>query len=305
MIDARQLLDDLKKLARKLEADVRQRCAEQPEVDEPLRKEYATARSAGRTASTYESWREERIAQAAAAWILGCVFVRFLEDNDLVAPAGVAGPGERLKESGERRTDYFRRNPTHSDREYLESVFREVAKLPGARDLFDERHNPLWRLGVSGYGATDLVEFWREVDPATGALRRDFTDETWETRFLGDLYQDLSEDVRKRYALLQTPEFVEEFILDRTLAPAINEFGYREVRLIDPACGSGHFLLGAFRRLCDVIRANEPATNPVERARRALDAVHGVDINPYAASIARFRLLIAVLKVCNSDDYER
>jgi hypothetical protein len=296
MIDAKQLLDDLKKLARKLEADVRQRCAEQPEVDEPLRKEYVAARNAGRTASTYETWREERIAQAAAAWILGCVFVRFLEDNDLVAPAMIAGPGERLKESGERRTDYFRRNPTHSDREYLESVFREVAKLPGVKALFDERHNPLWRLGVSGYGATDLIEFWREVDPATGALRRDFTDEEWNTRFLGDLYQDVSEDVRKRYALLQTPEFVEEFILERTLTPAIAEFGYREVRLIDPACGSGHFLLGAFRRLCDVIRASEPGTNPVEQARRAIDAVHGVDVNPYAASIARFRLLIAALK---------
>jgi hypothetical protein len=75
MIDAKQLLDELKKLARKLEADVRQRCTEQPEVDEPLRKEYAAAKAAGRTASTYETWREERIAQAAAAWILGCVFV--------------------------------------------------------------------------------------------------------------------------------------------------------------------------------------------------------------------------------------
>ncbi|WP_305016969.1 hypothetical protein [Mycobacterium tuberculosis] len=45
----------------------------------------------------------------------------------------------------------------------------------------------------------------------------DFTDPDWNTRFLGDLYQDLSEAARKRYALLQTPEFVEEFILDRRL----------------------------------------------------------------------------------------
>ncbi len=35
--------------------------------------------------------------------------------------------------------------------------------------------------------------------------------------FLGDLYQDLSEHAKKTYALLQTPDFVEEFILDRTL----------------------------------------------------------------------------------------
>jgi len=29
---------------------------------------------------------------------------------------------------------------------------------------------------------------------------------------LGDLYQDLSEAAKKKYALLQTPEFVEEFM---------------------------------------------------------------------------------------------
>jgi type I restriction-modification system DNA methylase subunit len=50
---------------------------------------------------------------------------------------------------------------------------------------------------------------------------------------------------------LQTPEFVEEFILDRTLEPAIAEFGPKEIRLIDPTCGSGHFLLGAFQRVLD------------------------------------------------------
>ena len=38
----------------------------------------------------------------------------------------------------------------------------------------------------------------------------DFTDPDWNTRFLGDLYQDLSEEARKRFALLQTPEFVED-----------------------------------------------------------------------------------------------
>jgi SAM-dependent methyltransferase len=123
----------------------------------------------------------------------------------------------------------------------------------------------------------------------------DFTDPDLDTRFLGDLYQDLSEPVRKKYALLQTPEFVEEFILDRTLTPALAEFGYREVRLIDPTCGSGHFLLGAFRRLFDLWAANEPARNLPDLAQRALDAVYGVDINPYAVAIARFRLTMAAL----------
>src|SRR5690606_27033401 len=113
-----------------------------------------------------------------------------------------------------------------------------------------------------------------------------------DSRFLGDLYQDLSTDVRKRYALLQTPDFIEAFILEQTLDPAIDEFGLAEVRLIDPTCGSGHFLLGAFRRLFARWQEQAPNEAPEVLARRALMQVAGVDVNPYAVAIARFRLVL-------------
>jgi hypothetical protein len=89
---------------------------------------------------------------------------------------------------------------------------------------------------------------------------------------------------------------VEEFILDRKLKPAIEEFGLKEVRLIDPTCGSGHFLLGAFHRILDGWLRAEPATPERALVQRALDAVSGVDVNPYAVAIARFRLLVAALQ---------
>jgi hypothetical protein len=141
------------------------------------------------------------------------------------------------------------------------------------------------------------LSFFQQVGPG-GDLQADFTDPKLGTRFLGDLYQDLSERARKQFALLQTPEFVEEFILDRTLEPAIAEFGLSEVRLIDPACGSGHFLLGAFARLVHKWERAEPATAIEVLTQRALDAVAGVDLNPFAVAIARFRLLCAALSTC-------
>ena len=144
-----------------------------------------------------------------------------------------------------------------------------------------------------------LLAFWRAVDPDTGGLIRDFTDGGRSTRFLGDLYQDLSEAARKRYALLQTPDFVEAFILDRTLDPAIREFGYAEVACIDPTCGSGHFLLGAFERLLTQWRRHEPGRNLRDQVQRALNGVAGVDLNPFAVEIARFRLLVAALKAAD------
>jgi hypothetical protein len=110
------------------------------------------------------------------------------------------------------------------------------------------------------------------------------------------LYQNLSESARKRYALCQTPGFVIDFILDRTLTPALDAFGLERVRMIDPSCGSGHFLLEAFARLIRAWEIKEPGTNMPALVQRALDAVYGVDLNPFAIEITRFRLLISALE---------
>ena len=297
MIDRKALLADLRRYLKRLEQDLAERSENVQAMKSALEAEYRAAREAERTGDTFRVWRAGALTQAAVAWLLGCVFVRFVEDNGLVVAALIAGPGERNARAADRQTLYFRGRPTDTDRDYLLDVFAEVARLPGMARLYDREHNPVWRHGISGDAARDLLAFWRAVDPDTGALHHDFTDPDWDTRFLGDLYQDLSDEARKRFALLQTPEFVEEFILDRTLTPALDEFGLADLRLIDPACGSGHFLLGAFARLAHAWFAREPGTPERVLAQRALDGVHGVDLNPFAVAIARFRLLVAALRV--------
>ncbi len=214
--------------------------------------------------------------------------------------AGPVAPGQddRLAEARERQAHYFREHPADSDLEYLRAAIARLERYDATRTLVD-RHNPLHLVEMSPDAATGLLDFWRRIEPDSGALVHDFRDDTLSTRFLGDLYQDLSEQARKDYALLQTPEFVEEFILDRTLDPAINEYGLAEVRLIDPTCGSGHFLLGAFHRLVGRWQEQEYGIDVRAHVERALGQVHGVDINPYAAAIARFRLVIAALTACS------
>ncbi len=319
MIHRAALLSDLQKLLKRLEADLleRSQSTEIPGVGAQLRREFEEAREANRTAQTFEEWRSDDITQTAAAWVLSCVFVRFLEDNTLIDPPRIAGPGERLQRARDEHELYFRSHPTLNDRDYLIAVFDRLEEFPATLDVFGE-HNPIRGLPnwLSGDAAGELLRFFQRIDPNTGALVHDFTDSSWDTRFLGDLYQDLSEEARKLCALLQTPVFVEEFILDRTLDPAIEEFGLAKpgyearlepegrlypddrFRMIDPACGSGHFLLGSFARLVDRWRKKEPGTKASVLVQRALDGVHGVDVNPYAIAIARFRLLLAALKEC-------
>jgi hypothetical protein len=295
MIDRVALLSDLQRLLLKLEADLRARASDTPAIDADFRAQHAAALADKRTAAPFLEWREDLLTQVGVGWILACVFVRFLEDNAFLDHPLLAGPGDRLAAARDQHTLYIRAHKTDSDREYLLHVFATVGKLPALGRLYDA-HNPLRLLGPSADGAQDLLRFWQRTDPATGTLIHDFTDATADTRFVGDLYQDLSEAARKRFALLQTPVFVEEFILDRTLEPAIQTFGLKVVRMIDPTCGSGHFLLGGFQRLLAHWHRTEPGTNVDELVRCALAAVHGIDLNSFAVAIARFRLLVAALR---------
>ncbi|WP_423302264.1 BREX-2 system adenine-specific DNA-methyltransferase PglX [Pseudomonas aeruginosa] len=306
MINRADLLKNLQSLLPHIEKDILAYSESNSELSEHLQSEYRAAVEAERTAEHFVSWREAQITQAAVAWVLTCVFVRFLEDNGLLNEPVLAGPvsdaqgRNALQQAKERMVAYFNENPTFEERHYLLDLFAELEKYPVIAELLDHRHNPLWQIPVSADGAKRLIDFFQKIDADSGEILHDFTDREWDTRFLGDLYQDLSESVRKRYALLQTPEFVESFILDYTLEPAIQTFGLPGLRLIDPTCGSGHFLLTTFERVFNQWLKREPGTNTRELAQRALDVVHGTDINPYAIAICRFRLLIAAMKAAGS-----
>ncbi|MEV0660062.1 BREX-2 system adenine-specific DNA-methyltransferase PglX [Actinomadura luteofluorescens] len=305
MIDRKALLADLKKQVTSLEKDLSQQVRALPEINARLRVEYDQARKLGRTATTWTSWLDERITQVAVAWVLGTVFVRFCEDNRLIPEPYLAAPeADRHDLSRARYEAYVEEDDDPTYRGWLEWAFAELGKGQAGKLLFDPVHNPLFQIPISHDAAGALITFWKTREDSS--LVHDFTDplnddgtEGWDTRFLGDLYQDLSESARSTYALLQTPEFVEEFILDRTMEPAIREFGYEELKMIDPTCGSGHFVLGAFRRLVRLWNERQPGRDLHERVRAALDSVHGVDINPFAIAIARFRLLVAGMAAAN------
>ena len=303
-VSQRSLLSDCQRQLKLIEADLKAQATALPALDASLRAEYEAAREAKRVGDAFEIWRGEQATQAAVHWVLGTVFVRFLEDNGLIDPV-LAGEGDRGRLAEAAEQSFYVANPTLHERDWILQVFKQVGALPGGAALFDAKHNPVFRWDLSPDAAKGLLRFWRRVDPATGSLVHDFTDDAWNTRFLGDLYQDLSEGARKKYALLQTPDFVESFILDRTLGEALKVLPLSAVTMIDPTCGSGHFMLGGFRRLLAAWEAKEPTAPREVLAQRVLDQVAGVDLNPFAVAIARFRLLIAALRACDVTRLER
>ena len=254
-----------------LEADLRERVdgedhsARQPGVWQAWESDYNAAFTAQRTAATWQQWRNERITQAAVSWVLLTVFARYCEDNALVTPRWIGGADldERTQALDARRA-YFQAHPEHTDREWLAQIIEHFAKYPATAALVDS-YSPLHLVASSGDAARSLLEFWWQQDDDGQPL---YTFTGADTRFLGDAYQDLSEYAKKTYALLQTPVFVEEFILDQTLEPALADRPLEGFSLVDPACGSGHFLLGAFHRLHERWQRHAPASARVNSSRK-------------------------------------
>ena len=239
------------------------------------------------------AWLETFAGRGAALYILKTLYVRILEDQGLLRPI-------RLRDGGTYET--FRSLfPQLGHAAYLRRVFDDAERaIP---ELF--ALTPIEIATPSGAAATAAWNVWQLPAPG-GGPRFDFIGEL-DTRFIGDLYQDLDPEVRDRYALWQTPRFVEDFILDRTLDPAMLHFGINDFRIIDPTCGSGHFLLGAFERIALAWRKKLGST-PEDRwnsAKRALASTFGADLNEYACAISRFRLLLAIVKETGVTDLQR
>ena len=230
-----------------LEPDLRSQAASTV-ADAELRSDWKSARMASRTSASFESWLDEQVAQSAASWLLSTLFLRFCEDNGVISAPFLAGPGSGWHWQ-DRQREFLRENPGAGDRKWILCGLREMSMHPSMASVSNLRRSPMGRIEVSDNAARDLIAFWRTQN--AGEIVHDFTDPQWDTGFLGNLYQDLSEHERSVYALLQTPAFVGEFILDHTLEPAMDQFGLEGLRVIDPACGSGTFLLGAFRRLLE------------------------------------------------------
>jgi len=287
------LTSDLQRQVLLLEDDLRARVAADPALEGGWKTEHQRALDTDRTAASWVAWRDDQVTQAAVAWVLATVFIRFCEDNALVNPVWITGPEHRRQEALDAQLVFFREQPDDTDREWLMAAIGYLTDLPATKELMDA-HSALYLVSPSGNAVTKLLNFWRRRGD-DGTLVHDLADSSLATRFLGDLYQDLSQYAKDTYALLQTPVFVEEFILDRTLEPALAERPLEGFRLIDPTCGSGHFLLGAFDRLLDRWHRQAPALETQARVQVALDAIHGVDLNPFAIAIARFRLIVAAL----------
>jgi len=101
---------------------------------------------------------------------------------------------------------------------------------------------------------------------------------------------------RKVHGVFYTPARVVDYVIERTLGRLLDSTPRGEptrVRVLDPACGSGAFLLGAYRRLL-AWHHDRGNVRPGSALRKEIlqDAIFGVDVDAAAVEVAKLSLLL-------------
>ena len=135
---------------------------------------------------------------------------------------------------------------------------------------------------------------------------------------IGTYYESIIEkEVRKESGIYYTPQYIVDYIVENTVGKLLEGKTPKEVakiKIVDPACGAGIFLLGAYQYLLDWHRNYYAVHNPpskglrneplmpdgqlaIEEKKRILaNNIFGVDIDVNAVEFTKLSLLLKCME---------
>lgn len=222
------------------------------------------------------------------------IFLRVAEDR------GIEGPilKELLREHEEKGGHKF---------QSMIKKFRELDEIYNS-NLFSEHPFEKWE----EYGdATENVIGILYGKP--GYYEYDF--KAMPTDILGGVYENylgyrleksrkglsVSKDAKKRkeHGIYYTPDFIVDYIVKNTLKPVLDKCtsigDLKKIKVLDPACGSGPFLIKALEVIYEKYREFNVPEGVFTKIQILQENIYGVDLDPQAVEITRLNLLINAL----------
>lgn len=142
-------------------------------------------------------------------------------------------------------------------------------------------------------------------------LAEDVTIANLDTR---EIEVALKPEIKKRGGVFYTPVPIVEYIIEETVGPLILDktpATVKKIRIVDPACGSGSFLVSAYQYLIDFITDYYLANNKKkliktsdgsyklslgERREILENCIFGVDIDAQAVEVSKLSLLLKLVE---------
>jgi len=255
----------------------------------------------------------------AHALIGRSIFIRYLEDRGILRRSyfeSIAsqreGWGELLNSSVlgngidlTRRENFYPR--VLSNKDFTYALFKQLARNFNGdmfpEDMDEERTVTLEHLTLIQnllYGETGVTRKLFFYSYQFDIIPLDLISSIYEEFYHSAVAQDEKKSKARQDGAFYTPPVLAEFVLSRVLT---SEVLAKKPRVLDPACGSGIFLVESFRR---IVRHRWRATGilPTFDDLKTIlrDQIAGIEVNPEAARVAAFSLYLALLHYLDPPD---
>jgi type I restriction-modification system DNA methylase subunit len=145
-----------------------------------------------------------------------------------------------------------------------------------------------------------------------GSAYEQFLGKTITINNKGKALIELKPEVRKAGGVYYTPQYIVDYIVANTVGKLCEKktpTQVAEIKIVDPACGSGSFLIGAYQYLLnwhkDYYLQNPNKKNPLtpegnlttpEKKKILLNNIYGVDIDVNAVEVTKLSLLLKCME---------
>lgn len=145
-----------------------------------------------------------------------------------------------------------------------------------------------------------------------GSAYEQFLGKTITINDKGKAVIELKPEVRKAGGVYYTPQYIVDYIVENTIGKLTENKTPKqveEIKIVDPACGSGSFLIGAYQYLLswhkDYYTQNPNKKNPLtldgnlttsEKKKILLNNIYGVDIDTNAVEVTKLSLLLKCME---------
>lgn len=226
--------------------------------------------------------KAEFARQTAYVYVIRLLMVRICEDKKLINRKFSNGGFKYWKEEVEPR--------------YL-----DLAQGMSMDYLLEMSYRSAQNIYAHFFNSADLFNWYRissnTLIKVLHILNR-FNLQEIDSDIIGMVYGRYVEEGKHEQGRYFTPKEVVEYILD-AIGYKSNNPDIRDQKLLDPAGGSGSFLVHAARRLINSYRSSRTNTIPVEYVpaiiQKVKDCLFCLDINPFACYLAETNLLIQVV----------
>ncbi|GAB1401671.1 hypothetical protein MASR1M68_05820 [Elusimicrobiota bacterium] len=203
-----------------------------------------------------------------------------------------------------------------ADKRYNSELFKYFKDIDGL--IIDDKI--LKEIIVNLYTPECIYEFSQIPVSILGSMYEQFLGKTIRITDGGHVKIEEKPEVKKAGGVYYTPEYIVNYIVKNTIGEKIKDLTPKEIekiKILDPACGSGSFLIGAYQYLIDyhidyytkekhlqkskkdkLIRETKDGyiLSIQEKQRILTNNIFGVDIDQQAVEVAKFSLLLKLME---------